>query len=249
MNKTLAEAAAFVDELVAVPVPAGLQAFVLPPHTALASVRARLPRDSPVLLGAQNAHWAPEGAGTGEVSMRMVRDAGATLVELGHSERRAGFGETDETVARKVEAALAHDLLPLVCVGEPAEVRDVGGEAGFVAGQVRAALSRVPAAAVRRVLVAYEPIWAIGEHGRPARPDQIAPVMALVAEVAEELSAGTGLRALLYGGGVDPGNAADLLTDPHTDGLFVGRAGWSAAGFLELLQLCAPFASGTAPPA
>lgn len=242
MNKTLAEAEAFVDELVGTPVPEGLQAFVLPPLTALAAVRQRLPQDSPVLLGAQNAHWAAEGAGTGEVSMRMVRDAGATIVEMGHSERRASFGETDETVALKAEAALAHDLVPLVCVGEPAEVRDAGGELDFVAGQVRAALSRLPAAAVGRVLVAYEPIWAIGEHGRPARPDQIAPVMALIAEVAAGLSAGAGLRALLYGGGVDPSNAADLLTDPHTDGLFVGRAGWSVAGFLRLLQLCAPFA-------
>ncbi|WP_375425630.1 triose-phosphate isomerase [uncultured Friedmanniella sp.] len=246
MNKTLAEAAAFVDEVAAAPVPEGLQAFVLPPHTALASVRARLPQDSPILLGAQNAHWGPEGAGTGEVSMRMVRDAGATLVEMGHSERRASFGETDETVGLKAEAALAHDLVPLVCVGEPAEVRDAGGELEFVAGQVRAGLSRLPEDAVGRVLVAYEPIWAIGEHGLPARPDQIAPVMALIAEVAAGLSAGTGLRALLYGGGVDPSNAADLLTDPHTDGLFVGRAGWDAAGFLRLLQLCAPFAPPTA---
>jgi triosephosphate isomerase len=239
MNKTLAEAAAFVDELVATPVPDGLQAFVLPPLTALASVRARLPRDFPVLLGAQNAHWGPEGAGTGEVSMRMVRDAGATLVEMGHSERREGFGETDEMVAAKAEAALAHDLTPLVCVGEPASVREAGQQLDFVGAQVRAALSRIPADAVSRVLVAYEPIWAIGEHGRPATPDQIEPVMAL-------LSGGAGLRALLYGGGVDATNAAELLGDPHTDGLFVGRAGWDARGFRALLDLCAPLAAATA---
>ncbi len=242
MNKTLAEAAAFVDELVSTPVPPGLQAFVLPPHTALASVRARLPQDFGVLLGAQNAHWGREGAGTGEISMRMVRDAGATLVEMGHSERRESFGETDETVAAKADAALAHDLTPLVCVGEPASVREAGGEVDFIAGQVRAALSRLPADAVGRVLVAYEPIWAIGEHGRPATPEQIAPVMALIAEVAAELSAGAGLLALLYGGGVNAGNAAELLGDPHTDGLFVGRAGWDAKGFRALLDLCAPFA-------
>jgi triosephosphate isomerase len=242
MNKTLAEAAAFVDELAAAPVPPGLQAFVLPAHTALASVRARLPLDSPVLLGAQNAHWGPEGAGTGEVSMRMVRDAGATLVEMGHSERRESFGETDETVALKAEAALAHDLVPLVCVGEPAAVRDAGDELDFVTAQVRAALSRLAPADVGRVLVAYEPVWAIGEAGRPATVEQIAPVMARVAEVAAALSGGAGLRALLYGGGVDAGNAADLLGDPHTDGLFVGRAGWEPGGFRALLDLCAPFA-------
>jgi triosephosphate isomerase len=243
MNKTLAEAAAFVDELSAAPVPPGLQPFVLPAHTALAHVRDRLPAGSPVLLGAQNAHWGSEGAGTGEVSMRMVADAGATLVEMGHSERRESFGETDRTVALKAAAALRHGLTPLICVGEPASVRDAGAHSDFVAAQVRAALSEVPPEQVPQVLVAYEPIWAIGVHGRPATQDQIAPVMALVADVARELSGGAGARALLYGGGVTPDNAADLLTDPHTDGLFVGRAGWAASGFLRLLQLCAPFAA------
>jgi triosephosphate isomerase len=242
MNKTLAEAAAFVDVLGSAELPPGVQPFVLPAHTALAHVRDRLPPGSPVLLGAQNAHWGPEGAGTGEVSMRMVADAGARLVEMGHSERRAAFGETDRTVALKAAAALEHGLVPLVCVGEPREVRDAGGAADFVAAQVRAALTEVDPADVGRVLVAYEPIWAIGEHGRPATQEQIAPVMGLIAEVVAQESGGASLLALLYGGGVDAGNAEELLTDPHTDGLFVGRAGWDVDGFLRLLQLCAPFA-------
>jgi triosephosphate isomerase len=242
MNKTLGEAAAFVDELLGFAIPSGLQPFVLPAHTALAHVRDRLPATSPVLLGAQNAHWGAEGAGTGEVSMRMVADAGATLVEMGHSERRESFGETDETVAAKAAAALEHGLVPLICVGEPRSVREAGHAAEFVGAQVRAALSRVRPEQVDRVLVAYEPIWAIGEHGRPATQDQIAPVMALITEMAAERSGGTRPRAVLYGGGVNPDNAADLLGDPHTDGLFVGRAGWAAAGFIRLLRLCAPFA-------
>ena len=243
MNKTLAEAAEFVDALVAADLPPGLQPFVLPAHTALAHVRDRLPAGSPVLLGAQNAHWGPEGAGTGEVSMRMVADAGAVLVEMGHSERRASFGETDRTVALKAAAALRHGLTPLICVGEPLEVREAGRAADFVAGQVRAALSEVAAEEVGRVLVAYEPIWAIGEHGRPATQDQIAPVMQLIAEVVAEAADGGSARALLYGGGVNPGNAEELLTDPHTAGLFVGRAGWQVEGYLGLLELCAPFAA------
>jgi triosephosphate isomerase len=243
MNKTLAEAAAFVDALAAADLPAGLQPFVLPAHTALAHVRDRLPVDSPVLLGAQNAHWGPEGAGTGEISMRMVADAGAQLVEMGHSERRASFGETDRTVALKAAAALRHGLLPLICVGEPLEVREAGGAADFVAAQVRAALSEVEPGDVGRVLVAYEPIWAIGEHGRPATQDQIAPVMALIAQVVAEVAEGRSSLALLYGGGVHPDNAEELLTDPCTDGLFVGRAGWDVEGFLQLLRLCAPFAA------
>jgi len=243
MNKTLAEAVAFVDELLATPVPPGIQPFVLPAHTALATVRDRLPAGSPVLLGAQNAHWGAEGAGTGEVSMRMVADAGAVLVEMGHSERRASFGETDQTVAAKAAAALEHGLLPLVCVGEPLAVREAGRAPDFVAGQVRAALARVRPEQVGRVLIAYEPIWAIGEHGQPATQDQIAPVMRLVAELAAEHAGGGGeALAVLYGGGVHPDNAADLLSDPHTDGLFVGRAGWAAGDFVRLLHLCAPFA-------
>ncbi|GAA1433138.1 L-erythrulose 1-phosphate isomerase [Microlunatus lacustris] len=243
MNKTLAEAAAFVDALAAAEIPAGLQPFVLPAHTALAHVRDRLPAGSPVLLGAQNAHWGPEGAGTGEVSMRMVADAGARIVEMGHSERRASFGETDRTVALKAAAALRHGLVPLVCVGEPLEVRDAGGAADFVAAQLRAALAEVEPADVARVLVAYEPIWAIGEHGRPATQDQIAPVMALIASVVAEAAGGGSPLAVLYGGGVHPDNAEELLTDPHTDGLFVGRAGWHVEGYLRLLELCAPFAA------
>lgn len=243
MNKTLAEAAAFVDALAEAQIPGGLQPFVLPAHTALAHVRDRLPPGSPVLLGAQNAHWGPEGAGTGEISMRMAADAGARLVEMGHSERRASFGETDRTVALKAAAALRHGLLPLVCVGEPLEVRDAGGAADFVAAQVRAALAEVQPADVGRVLVAYEPIWAIGEHGRPATQDQLAPVMALIAEVVAEAADGRSPLALLYGGGVHPDNAEELLTDRHTDGLFVGRAGWDAEGFVRLLELCAPFAA------
>lgn len=243
MTKTLAEAAAWVDGLLAAELPPGLQPFVLPPHTALAHVRDRLPAASPVLLGAQNAHWGPEGAGTGEISMRMAADAGAVLVEMGHSERRESFGETDRTVALKAASALRHGLVPLVCVGEPREVRDAGDAADFVAAQVRAALAEVAPADVAQVLVAYEPIWAIGEHGRPATQDQIAPVMALIAEVVADVGGGRSARALLYGGGVHPDNAAELLTDPHTDGLFVGRAGWAVEGYLRLLDLCAPFAA------
>ena len=241
MNKTRAEAVAFVDELLASPLPRGLQPFVLPAHTALATVRERVPRDSPLLVGAQNAHWGPEGAGTGEVSMRMVADAGASLVEMGHSERREAFGETDATVAAKAAAAVRAGLTPLICVGEPREVREAGAASDFVAAQVRAALSQLDPADVAAVLVAYEPIWAIGEHGIPATPEQISPVMALIAATAAEVGGGAPL-AVLYGGGVDRENAAELLGDPGTDGLFVGRAGWTAAGFLELLQLCAPFA-------
>jgi L-erythrulose 1-phosphate isomerase len=237
MNKTLAEADGFVDELLTFAIPSGIQAFVLPSHTALARVRDHLPANSPILLGAQNAHWAAEGSWTGEISMRMAKDAGATLIEIGHSERREYFGETDRTVALKVAAAIAHSLIPLICVGEPRAVRDVGGAEDFVRVQVQIALSELAPTEVDQVIIAYEPIWAIGERGTPATVDQVAGVMAVINEVVT--TSGNPPRAVLYGGSVGPHNATELLSDPSTHGLFVGRAAWEASGFIEILKLCA----------
>ena len=237
MTKTISEALAYVEKVVSAGVPPGVQPLVLPAHTALAAVRDALPAGSPVLVGAQNAHWAAEGAATGEVSMRMVAEAGAEVVELGHSERRQEFAETDEVVAAKVRAGLDAGLAPIVCVGEPAAVRLAGGEVGFVGAQVRAALSRVCAAEVASVLFAYEPVWAIGSSGRAAEPDEVAPIMATIAEITAERGNGSGCRAVLYGGSVDHENAGVLLEDPNTDGLFVGRAAWTAQGFLDLLEI------------
>ncbi len=242
MTKTLPEATTYVDELLASSLPPGVQPFVLPAHTALAGVSKRLPADCGILLGAQNAHWGPEGACTGEVSMRMVRDAGARLVEIGHSERRRHFGETDRTVALKTAAAVAAGLTPLVCVGEPASVREAGDELRYVEEQVRAALSELAGEAVAEVIIAYEPVWAIGEEATAATPDQVAPVLEHIAAVVASHSSGGPARALLYGGSVDQTNAVTLLTQTHSDGLFVGRAAWSAAGFLELLHRCASVA-------
>jgi triosephosphate isomerase len=243
MNKTIGEAREFMTGLVASPQPAGVQPFVLPAHTALASARDCLPPDSSILLGAQNAHWAKDGAGTGEISMRMVKDAGASLVEMGHSERRQHFGETDATVALKARAAVDHGLIPLICVGESLDVRESGQAEEYVAAQVHAATALLTPDEVGGLLVAYEPIWAIGADGRSASPTEVGPVMANLAGVLGERSGGSGCRALLYGGGVDAGNAADLLQEPHTDGLFVGRAAWSVTGFVELLGIAAAHAT------
>jgi L-erythrulose 1-phosphate isomerase len=244
MNKTLAEAESFVDELLAFGIPSGVQPFVLPPHTALARVRERIPPGSPILLGAQNAHWAEEGAWTGEISMRMAKDAGATLIEIGHSERREHFGETDRIVALKAAAAVAKGLIPLICVGEPLAVRDVGGAEDFVRLQLQIALSELASDEISQVIIAYEPIWAIGEQGIPPSLDQVTPVMALINDVVT--TAGGPARAVLYGGSVNRQNATELLGNPNTHGLFIGRAAWEASGFIEILKLCAPLAGAGA---
>ena len=233
MTKTLAQARTFVDELIATPLPAGVGTFVLPAHTSLAAVAERLPADSPILLGAQNASAEPDGALTGEVSMAMVRDAGARLVEVGHSERRQHFGETDEMVAAKVGAALDAGLTPLICVGESWSQRCAGQAVTFVQRQLQAALTRASDADRNRVMVAYEPVWAIGASGRPAGPEQIQPVLTRLAEVVGDAV------PVLYGGSVTPVVAVELRAVAHLDGLFVGRAAWTAAGLRRLLHVWA----------
>ena len=211
----------------------GVQPFVVPPATAITQVAEalRAPGTSRVLVGAQDAHWEDAGAWTGELSVPQVADAGAQLVELGHSERREHFAETDERVALKVAAVLRHGLLPLVCVGESAEQRDAGRSVEVVLAQARAALA--PAGA-ERVVVAYEPVWAIGERGREARPEEVAPVVAALAELTGGAEAG---RPVLYGGSVTVEGAPGVLQVPGVDGLFVGRTAWRPEGLVALLDL------------
>lgn len=234
MTKTLAEARGYARRLADTwgdggPWP-GVELFVVPPATAIAAVREEL-GPSPVLVGAQDAHWEDSGAWTGEVSVPQVADAGAVLVEIGHSERREHFAETDERVNAKVRATLRHGLRPLLCVGESAEVRDRGGAVEHVTRQVEAALNGVEDPT--RVLVAYEPVWAIGASGRPARPEDVVGVVAAVHAAAPRVA------GVLYGGSVDPGNASDLLAVPGVDGVFVGRAAWTVDGLLRIADLAA----------
>ncbi len=237
MTKTLAEAGDWAQGLVEALAGrelGGVQPFVIPPATAIATVAGILAAEPRVLVGAQNAHWADTGAWTGEVSVPQVADAGARLVEIGHSERREHFGETDETVRAKIAATLAHGLVPLLCLGESAEVKAAGDSVPFVLGQAARALEGLGDEQLSRVLIAYEPIWAIGEHGRPATAAELAePFAALGAAY------GSRVRGLLYGGSVNLDNAADLLGIDHVDGLFVGRAAWRLEGYLRLLEIAA----------
>lgn len=244
MNKTLAEARTYArglhEALSSRPeLTEGVQPFIIPPHTALAAVAAEIGPSSSsagsapgVLLGAQNAHWEDSGAWTGEVSVLQVADAGASLVEIGHSERREHFAETVETTRWKVEAALRHGLIPLLCIGESAQVRQEGGTADFLLHQARSALQGLTEEQLSRVLIAYEPIWAIGAQGRPAEVDELLePFDVLHQEYGDRV------EALLYGGSVTPSNAAELLSIPGVQGLFIGRAAWTLQGYLELLQI------------
>ena len=237
MNKTRAEARAWVDAVLAEGgwPRAGLQPFAFPPFIALETVRDALgpPGAAPLLIGAQNMHWAPAGAFTGEVSPAMLVDVGCDLVELGHSERRSLFGETDAAINAKVHAALDHGLRPLVCVGETAEERRLDAAVSTVIRQTSMAFAGLSRAELARCLIAYEPVWAIGETGTPATP-------ADVAQMHQALKTAFGTDApVLYGGSVNLDNVAALSALPEVDGLFVGRAAWSPDGFLSLVRIAA----------
>jgi triosephosphate isomerase len=183
-------------------------------------------------------HWVDEGAWTGEVSPLMLKDCDLDIVELGHSERREFFGETDETVGLKTEAAVRHGLIPLICIGETLADRESGKAAEILAVQVRGALSKLSdVQKSAEILLAYEPVWAIGEKGIPATADYADARQAEIIAVAE---AALGRKIpCLYGGSVNPQNCEELISSPHIDGLFIGRSAWNVEGYLDILSKCA----------
>jgi triosephosphate isomerase len=240
MHKTVSEAVELVKAM-----KEGLEAVgsvdnvLCPPFTALAPV-ADLLEDSDIGLGAQNMFWEEEGAYTAEVSPLMVSEL-AGFVILGHSERRAYFGETDETVNRRVKAAFEHGLTPIICVGETLEQNEADQTAEVVSRQIRGALADVDLAGGDQVLIAYEPVWAIGT-GKAATPEGANQVIADVIRAAlEELySADLAQNVrVLYGGSVKPHNAADFFTQPDIDGALVGGASLKADAFIEITRAAA----------
>lgn len=213
-----------------------------PAFTALRSVQTVLDADRiPVALGAQDVHWEQKGAFTGEISPLMLAKLNVSYVIVGHSERRQYFGETDETVSKKVRAVLAAGMTPIICVGENEEQREAGGAEDLVVGQLEAALRSVAPEAVASLVVAYEPIWAIGT-GRTATPDDAQAMAAALraAVVADHGSeAGAGVR-IQYGGSVNPDNVADMLGGPDVDGALVGGASLDAEVFARLITQLRP---------
>ncbi len=239
MNKTRAEALAFAEALAsAVPgVDAAIQPFIVPPFTCVREVKAALV-GTRVKVGAQNIHWEDAGAWTGEISASMLVDCGLDLVELGHSERRANFGETDRTVGLKVAAALRHGLVPLICIGETLAERDAGRADEVLEQQVRGALEFVDGnSPAETILFAYEPVWAIGVNGIPATAAYAGQRQRSIADLT-----GTILQSrcpVLYGGSVNRDNAAELIVEPGIDGLFIGRAAWEVEGYLDIMRIAA----------
>jgi len=209
---------------------------VCPPFTALPAVAEAL-AGSAIALGAQNCHPEPQGAHTGEVSVPMLAELGCRYVIVGHSERRKEIGETDEQINRKVHAVLAHGLTPVLCVGETGEERRQGLTFPTVEGQLRAGLGTLAAESVAKVVLAYEPVWAIGT-GVNATPQQAAEVHGYLRGIVSELSSKETAQgiSILYGGSVKADNAESLLGEQEIDGALVGGASLKAPEFIAIVR-------------
>ena len=215
-----------------------VEVVVCPAFTALRSVQTLIDSDRlPYGLGAQDVHWEDEGAFTGEVSPPMLDALRVAYVVVGHSERRAMFGDTDETVNKKVRAVLAHGMAPILCLGETLQEHDVGATEDRVTSQVRAALAGVDAGDAAKVVIAYEPIWAIGT-GRNAEPSDAGQVIALIRRTVGELAGADvaqGMR-IQYGGSVKAGNIRDFMAHPEIDGALVGGASLDPEEFALIVK-------------
>ena len=236
MFKTVQEAVFYVKQLRGLVKDASdVKVVVAPPFTALHAA-AEAARNSPVGIAAQDVHWEREGAFTGEVSAAMIAEAGAEFAIVGHSERRRLFHETDETVNRKTLAALGAELTPIVCIGETLEEREADQTLAVLDRQIRQGFDGVTGEQVAPLVIAYEPVWAIGT-GRQATPEQAGEAHAHIRSRLRQWFGGPAADACLviYGGSVKPDNIGDLIALPDVDGALVGGASLDVRGFYEIV--------------
>ena len=239
MNKNRAEAATLITELLPLVKDAGCEVVLCTPYTDLETALA-LTEGTGAKIGAENCHWAESGAFTGEISAEMLRELGVQYVIIGHSERRQYFGETDETVNLRTRAAIAAGLTVMMCIGETLEEREAGKLNEVIERQMNVGLKDVTAADCAKLVIAYEPVWAIGT-GKTATPDQAQEVHALIrATLAKLVGAETAETVRIqYGGSMKPGNAAELLAKPDIDGGLIGGAALKAADFAGIIAAAA----------
>lgn len=239
MHKTRAQAREFVEAFIGLTPPTDqVEVLICPPYTALEATASAC-EDSGLQVAAQNMHQDESGAMTGEISAGMLADIGVHAVVLGHSERRELFGETDEALAHKVPAALEAGLIPILCVGESESERNEGKTDEVLAGQVRADLANVSEGDLGRVVIAYEPIWAIGT-GQTATPEQAQEACGLIrALLAGRSDEGAAALRVLYGGSMKPDNAAELLALEDVDGGLVGGASLDPEDFAAITAAAA----------
>ena len=237
MNNTITQTKEFAEKIKPI-MPKGKWCTVVlcVPATNITSA-VRLFKDCHIAIGAETCHYEDHGAFTGEITAEMIRDAGAKYVIIGHSERRQYYNETDFTVNKKVHAALNAGLLPIVCVGESLEQRELGVTMEHITYQVKCALAGVPAEQARKVVIAYEPIWAIGT-GRTATPEQAEEVCEHIRSTIRKLFGSKNARAttILYGGSMNDKNAFELLAQPDIDGGLIGGASLVPEKFVKIIE-------------
>jgi triosephosphate isomerase (TIM) len=236
MNGTLEETLKLITELRhKIPANAAADVAVAPPFTSLYTAHVAL-QETMILLAGQNMHWENEGAFTGEISGAFLKDVGCSFVIVGHSERRRHFGETDETVNKKALAALALDLTPIVCIGETWEQRQAGKTEAVLDTQIKRGLQGIPMNDLAGVVIAYEPVWAIGT-GQTAKPDDVASALHFIRNlIGKTYDAPTANRVrVLYGGSVTPETAPELSHAGGLDGFLVGGASLSVDKFLKII--------------
>lgn len=236
MHKTVDEALAFWEAIKNRPKPEGVEVAICAPYLALPAL-TQAARGSGIGIGSQNVHWENEGAFTGEISPVMLKAIGVRYAIVGHSERRLYFGETDESVNKKVKALLNQQIVPIVCVGEQLEEREKGETKSVVKRQVAGALKGLPSGGVRQLIVAYEPVWAIGT-GRTATAEDAGDVIGYIRRTIADLydqQTANDVR-IQYGGSVKPENIASFMAQAEIDGALVGGASLNPGSFWSLVQ-------------
>lgn len=236
MFKTKAEAKAFAEEFKELYKDTEVQTAICAPFTDL-DLLVEAFKGTGIGVGAQNVHFADEGAYTGEISVAMLEEIGVDFCVIGHSERRQYFAETDETCNLKLKKLFEGTIRPILCVGESLEERDAGKAIDIVKGQIEADLVGIPADDVKKLVIAYEPIWAIGT-GRTATPEQAEEMCAVIRKCVEELydESVSDEVIIQYGGSVKPANATEIMNQPEIDGALVGGASLKAADFMNIID-------------
>ncbi|MVP01260.1 triose-phosphate isomerase [Paenibacillus lutrae] len=236
MFKTVSEATSFVNDIKGKAEVEGVESIICAPYTNLPALVEAV-KGTAIKVGAQNLHFEDNGAFTGEISGVMLKDLGVTHVIIGHSERRAYFNETDEIVNKKVLAAFKHDLTPILCVGEKLEEREAGQTKEVCRVQTEGAFKGLSADQAKEVIVAYEPIWAIGT-GKSSTAEDANEVIAYIRELVASLydsSVADAVR-IQYGGSVKPGNIAEYMAQPDIDGALVGGASLEPESYIQLVE-------------
>ncbi len=234
MNNTISEALKLVEDIKAVELNKEVEAVVCVPFTALSDVKRAI-EGTNIKLGAQNMHWEESGAFTGEISPLMLKEIGIDYCIIGHSERRQYFNETDETVNKKLASALAHEIYPIVCVGETLEEREAGKAEEIVKAQIIKGFEGIDKESLKEIVIAYEPIWAIGT-GKTASSDDANAMCDFIRSTIGELYGERDSIRIQYGGSVKPGNIKELMEKSDIDGALVGGASLKADDFIKLIN-------------